>query len=83
MCYNIPVKISTATAIPENGYNYSIDYWNEGGGILRYSYVKEKTDARKTAEAVVAVVALTAAVVYCVPAAVPAYVSAASFALMY
>ena len=44
---------------------------------------KEKTDARKTAEAVVAVVALTAAVVYCVPAAVPAYVSAASFALMY
>ena len=66
-----------------NGYNYSIDYWNEGGGILRYSYVKEKTDARKTAEAVVAVVALTAAVVYCAPAAVPAYVSAASFALMY
>ena len=61
-----------------NGYIYDVEYWNEGGGILRYSYTKKKTEGRKTAEAVVTAVALSAAVVYFAPAVIPAYLSTAA-----
>ena len=39
----------------KNGYVYDVTYWNEGEGILRYNYDKSKTEGRKVAEAIVAV----------------------------
>ncbi len=55
-----------------NGYIYTVNYWSESNGILRYDYTKRKTDTRKAVEAFVAVAALTALVVvapYTAPAA--------------
>ena len=59
------------------GYDYRVNYYSEGNGILRYSYTKTKTEARKAAEAVVAVAAL-ATIIYLCPAAAPITVFAAA-----
>ena len=61
------------------GYIYSVEYWNEGEGILRYSYSKEKTESRKTAEVTIAVLAISASVAYFAPAALPAIASSVSY----
>ena len=65
------------------GYNYSVKYWNEGQGILRYSYSKQKNEMRKTAEMVVGVAALTVAVGYFAPASLPAFASTYVYAMLY
>ncbi|MBQ8281054.1 MAG: hypothetical protein IJZ25_01460, partial [Lachnospiraceae bacterium] len=46
-----------------NGYKYKISYWNEGNGILRYSYTKDRTTGRKVAEALVTLIAFTVSLV--------------------
>jgi len=43
------------------GYRYTVTYWNEGNGILRYSYDVQKTQVRIAAEMVVTVVSLSIA----------------------
>ena len=50
-----------------NGYDYYIKYWNEGQGILRYSYTKQKKDYRKKLEVAAAVVIVAAATVCYAP----------------
>ncbi len=41
------------------GYHYSVDYSNEGNGVLRYTYEKQKTPERVRAESLVANVCVT------------------------
>ena len=63
-----------------NGYIYNVDYYNEGNGILRYSYTKEETEGRKTAEALATVAIATAVIAYCAPSLLPGIATAAMYA---
>ena len=63
------------------GYTYHVTYWNEGNGILRYSYTKEKTTARKIVEAVALAVAVTTVIVAAVPVGAGAGVGIGALAL--
>ena len=74
---------SGTTSLTMNGYNYSISYWNEGEGILRYSYTKNKTETRKTVEAFATAAAVVAVVAYCAPSLLPGMVAAIPYAVAY
>ena len=68
------------TTFSMNGYIYNVDYYNEGNGILRYSYTKEETEGRKTAEALATVAIATAVIAYCAPSLLPGIATAAMYA---
>ncbi len=59
----------------KNEYIYEVDYWNEGNGILRYSYWRRPTERRMTATLVVAGIVVVG-LILCAPAGVGAGVLA-------
>ena len=71
------------TSFAMNGYIYDVEYHNEGNGILRYSYTKEKTETRKTAEVLVTATIATAVVAYCAPSLLPGIAAVAMYTSVY
>ena len=75
--------VDGTTSFTMNGYIYDVEYYNEGNGILRYSYTKEKTATRKTAEVLVTATIATAVVAYCAPSLLPGIAATAMYASVY
>lgn len=57
-----------------NGYTYEVTYWNEGKGILRYTYVKQKTPERELAETAAVIVLGGFALFYSAATGIPVYI---------